>query len=174
MKKASGINLILAGLLVVVAVSTRLIPHLPNFSPILAIALFSGLFITDKRLAVIIPLAAMLISDVIIGFHSTMLAVYLCFFIMVFAGIKLSQKESLRNNLLATIGGSVFFFLVTNFYFWIFSGMYPLTFAGLFDCYTMAIPFYRNAALGDIIYFVALYSIYKLGLISIRNYSTAK
>ncbi len=174
MTNTKNANILFASAIILIAVVTRLIPHLPNFSPVLAIALFSGFFISNKRLAVLIPLTIMLLSDIIIGFHQSMLAVYLCFFLMVLVGFRLSDKINFTKAILATFAGSIVFFLVTNFYFWLFSGMYTMNYAGLVDCYVRAIPFYRNSILGDLAYMGVLYGSYQLFHRYVTSLSSAK
>jgi len=167
-------QIIFASALIFLATITRLLPHLPNFSPVLAVALFSGIFIKDKRLAVSVPLIIMLITDLIIGFHQTMLAVYLCFFLMVIIGFSISDKINIFKALGATVAGSLIFFVVTNFYFWLVGGLYQMNLEGLTDCYVRAIPFYRTAVLGDLIYMGALYGSFAVGMRYYPSLSTSK
>ena len=140
----------------------RVIPHWPNFTPIAAIALFGGTFLKRKDLAFLIPVAAMLISDLIIGFHSTMFPVYISFIAIVGMGLVLQRRLTVVNALTASLASSVLFYLVTNFACWT-SGMmpYPLNAAGLMQSYIAGLPFLFNGALGDLFYnsvlFGALY-----------------
>ncbi len=130
----------------------RLIPHWPNFTPIAAMALFGGAYFSKRYLAFIIPLSAMLLSDLILGFHSTMIAVYLSFALMVAIGILLSNRVKIGSVLLATAGSSVLFFLITNFAVWVGNPFYPQNMAGLAECYAAGLPFLNNGILGDLFY----------------------
>ena len=56
-------------LIIVLAAVTRLIPHPPNFTPIIAIGLFGGAYIQNRSLAILIPIGAMFISDLFLGLH---------------------------------------------------------------------------------------------------------
>ncbi|MFH1119734.1 MAG: DUF6580 family putative transport protein [Bacteroidota bacterium] len=143
---------------ILTAAFMRLVPHWPNFTPVAAIALFSGANISRKSLAFLIPLAAMLISDVILGFHSTMIAVYAAFSITVLVGFRLSGRIRAGNIVLASVLSSVIFYLVTNFGSW-YSGMmpYPKNFSGLMEAYAAGIPFFNNGLLGDLFYNTILF-----------------
>ena len=140
----------------------RLIPHWPNFTPIAAIALFGGTFLKRKGLAFLVPVAAMLLSDVIIGFHSTMFPVYASFIAIVGMGLYLQHRLTIINTISASLASSILFYLVTNFASWT-SGLmpYPLNAAGLMQSYIAGLPFFFNGILGDLFYnsvlFGALY-----------------
>ncbi len=138
--------------MVLLAAALRLIPHFPNFTPIAAMALFGGAYFSNKKLAFIIPLTAMFISDLIIGFHSTMWAVYLSFAIVVLIGFSLRKSKKISNIFLAVLSSSVLFFVVTNFAVWTTGTMYPMNIAGLGECYVAAIPFFSYSILGDLFY----------------------
>jgi hypothetical protein len=128
-----------------VAVLFRLLPHLPNFTPITAIALFGGLYFTNKSMAYLVPLFIMVLSDLFLGFHSISIFVYAAFLLVSFIGTQ-TKKPSVFTILLSSIG----FFIITNFGVWILS--YPKNWTGLIECYTLAIPFFRNSLLGDFFY----------------------
>jgi len=136
----------------------RLIPHWPNFTPIAAIALFGGTFLKRKDLAFLVPVAAMLLSDLVIGFHSTMLPVYLSFIAIVGFGLILQRRLTVVNTLSASLGASVLFYLVTNFASWT-SGLmpYPMNAAGLIESYIAGLPFLLNGIAGDLFYTSVLF-----------------
>lgn len=135
----------------------RLIPHLPNVSPVAAMALFGGAYFADKKMALLIPFVALLLSDLILGFHSTMLFVYMSFALTVMVGIWISKKKNVGMITLATLGSSVLFFLVTNFGAWLGHGMYPKTAEGLFQAYVAGIPFFQNTLMGDLFFSAVLF-----------------
>ncbi len=150
MKEKIDGKLILAAILVVLGVFSRFIPHPPNFSPIMAVALFSGAFFANKKIGLLVPIISMFISDLFIGLHSTMFAVYLSFALIAIIGIKM-KKVNTKNVLFGSIGGAVLFFVITNFAVWL-GGWYEYTFAGLVTCFEMAIPFFRNTLASSVIY----------------------
>ena len=128
-----------------VAVLLRLISHLPNFTPVTAIALFGGLYFTRKSWAYLAPLFIMVISDLFIGFHSISISVYAAFLLVSFIGTQ-TKKPSVFTIFLSSIS----FFIITNFGVWLIG--YPKTWTGFVECYTLAIPFFRNSLLGDFFY----------------------
>ncbi len=150
-------------LLILLACITRLMPHPFNFTAIGALALFSGSVISNKKLAFLIPTIAMLITDAIIGFHTSMIPVYLCFAITVGIGIKMVKQINVLSVPAASISASILFFLVTNLPFWYADiSLYPLTWQGTVESYTAAIPFFGNQIAGDLFYSASLFGVYVL------------
>lgn len=135
------------------AVLLRILPHVPNFAPVTAIALFGGAYL-DKRIAVILPLLIMAISDYFLGsiFHSTTLFVWGSFLISSFIGMQIGKRKSFTKIGIASILASVQFFIITNFGVWLATNMYPKTIEGLLQSYIMGIPFFRFTFLGDLFY----------------------
>ena len=138
-------NSIIITLIILVSALTRLVPHLPNFTPITAIALFGGVYFTNKITAYALPLVIMVLSDFILGFSSITIFVYLAFIVVSFIGTQ-QKKVSIGSVLL----GGLSFFVITNFGVWLLG--YPKTWTGLVECYTLALPFFRNSILGDLFY----------------------
>jgi hypothetical protein len=130
----------------------RLLPHWPNFTPIAAMALFGGAYLKRKHLAILIPFAALLLSDVFLGFHKWMIAVYIGFALIVGIGMLLRTRVKGGTVILASLVSSVLFFLITNFAVWIGSPYYPQNIAGLMQSYTAGLPFLYNGVLGDLFY----------------------
>lgn len=142
---------------IVVAAALRLVPHLPNFSPIDAMALFSGAYLGRRMLAFLAPLGAMVLSDAILGFYSGFWITYLAFALIVLVGwVALGRASPLRVGG-AAVASSVLFFLVSNFGTWSVGDMYPHTLSGLGACYLAAIPFFRNTLAGDLFYVILLF-----------------
>jgi hypothetical protein len=152
MKKFFNSRFTIITLLIVIAVLSRFFPHINNVSPIAAIALFGGAMFSDKRIAFGLPLLAMFISDIFLGFHSTMIVVYLSFALVVFIGFWVGKKVSVSRVIIGSLSGSLLFFLITNFGVWMMTNLYDTSFNGLINCYIMAIPFFRNTLLGDLIF----------------------
>ncbi len=145
------------GLVTIVAVGVllRLVPHPPNFSPLAGLALFAGATFSRRLAAVLVPLLVLFLSDLIIGFHETMAAVYASFVVVACLGFWLrGHTRSIGRLGLTAVTGSVLFFLLTNFAVWALQvkGMYPLTFGGLMTCYAAALPFFQNALVGDLVF----------------------
>ncbi|CAN5567792.1 hypothetical protein BH11BAC1_BH11BAC1_26630 [soil metagenome] len=149
------------GLLIIFAIITRLMPHPFNFTAIGALALFSGSVIPNKKLAFIIPFLAMAITDAFLGFHSSMIPVYLCFAITVWIGMVMIKKINLLTIPSAALISSILFFLVTNLPFWYADiSLYPLTWQGTVESYTLALPFFANQIAGDLFYSATLFGAY--------------
>ena len=130
----------------------RLLPHAPNFTPIIAISIYAGIKFNNKYLALLIPILSMVISDLFIGFHSSMLAVYLCIVMNVFIGIFFIKKFTLLNYMYLSFLGACNFYIITNFSVWILSNMYPLTIEGLIMCYLLALPFFQNTLISSLLF----------------------
>lgn len=135
---------------VLIAAIIRLFPHLPNVTPITAMALFSGVYFTNKKYAFLVPLIAMFISDLFLGFSAISIFVYLAFILISFIGIK-SKKIGISSVLISSLS----FFVITNFGDWLIG--YPKTIGGLVECYTLAIPFFRNSVIGDLFFTAVMY-----------------
>ena len=151
MKKREGLVL----LFVLFAVVARLIPHPPNFTPITALALFGATTFRNKWLGLILPLLAMVISDLYLGFYSISIWVYTSFFL-----ISLLGRYWKRINITNVFISSLIFFIITNFGVWL--GGYPKTIEGILLCYTMAIPFFVNSIVGDLFFSYLLKYSFKL------------
>lgn len=126
----------------------RFIPHWPNFTPIAAMALFGGTYLGKKYLAFVVPFAAMFLSDLLLGFHSYMGAVYLAFGLTVMIGFMLRRKVTSGNVIMASIVSSLVFYMVTNFAAWLASPIYPQTFTGLMESYIAGLAFFNNGSYG--------------------------
>jgi hypothetical protein len=148
---------IMLATMILAAAASRLIPHPPNFSPIAALALFGGAQFTDKRLAFLMPLAAMFLSDLILGLHSLIPVIYCTFALIVCLGFWVRRNQSIGRIGGAALLGTILFFVTTNFGDWLFSSFYPKTESGLLACYTEAIPFFWNTMASDLIYTVLLF-----------------
>ena len=143
---------------IVAAVVARLIPHPFNFTPVGAAALFAGATIARKWIAFLVPLSAMFVSDAILGFHSAMPVVYGCFALTVCIGFSLRSRTRSPLALLgAATASATLFFIVTNFFVFATSALYPHTAAGLATCYIAAISFYGNQIAGDLVYTAVLF-----------------
>ncbi|ALE41297.1 hypothetical protein KQY10_19955 [Leptospira interrogans] len=158
--------------LILIAVASRYLPHPANFTPILAISLFAGAHFASKRLSLFLPVCALLISDLLIGFHDQMIPVYGISLLLVVAGWRLRISSSVSKIALWSLSGSVLFFLVTNFYVWL-AGYYSYDLNGLVQCFIMAVPFFQNSLLGDLFYTTVLFGgfalIEKIGWMKLSN-----
>jgi len=141
------------------AAMSRLLPHPPNFAPIAAMALFGGCYLPGRRAAFAIPLTAMFLSDLALGygFHPVLPFVYGSFTLIVCLGLWMRRRRTALIIGAAVFTSSVLFFVATNFAVWLLTDLYPMTLEGLVRCYMMAIPFFRNTLVGDAFYTLALF-----------------
>lgn len=139
------------------AAALRLVPHPPNFSPIDAMALFSGAYLGRRAIAVAAPLAALLLSDLVLGFYPGMLFQYAAVVLVVLLGSFALSRLTLLRIGGAALASSVLFFAVSNFGVWLVSGMYARSLAGLSACLFAAIPFFQNTVAGDLFYAAILF-----------------
>lgn len=142
---------------ILAAAALRLVPHPPNFSPIDAMALFSGAYLGRRALAVIAPLAALLLSDLLLGVYAGMLFQYAAVGLVAILGMLALSRATPLRIAAAAVAGSVLFFAISNFGVWLVTGMYPHNLAGLQACYLAAIPFFQNTLAGDLFYAAILF-----------------
>lgn len=134
------------------AAALRLVPHPPNFAPIAAMALFSGVYVGRRALAFAAPLCALFLSDAVLGFYPELAFVYLSVAVTVGIGWLVARRKTVLKVAAGALAASVLFFLVTNFGVWLLMNYYPHSPAGLLACYVAAIPFFQNTVAGDLFY----------------------
>lgn len=147
---------------ILIGAALRLVPHPPNFSPVAAMALFGGAYISRKSLALALPLAAMVLSDWILGFHDQVAVVYVSLAVVTLLGFWLRSNRNVSRLALATASSSVLFFLITNFSVWLQGTLYERTLSGLMACYVAALPFLQNSLAGDFFYVTAFFGAWAL------------
>lgn len=150
--------------IMVVAAALRIAPHPWNFTPVGAMALFSGALVRDRRLAFGFPLLALFAGDLFVGFYkpSVMLVVYSSFLLSVLIGRSLGNRRTFLRIVGSTLLGSLQFFLVTNFAVWWLLDSYPKTAPGLAACYLTGLPFLWNTAVGDALYAALFFGAFAL------------
>ncbi len=153
--------------LILILAFARLIPHPPNFTPIIAVAIISGYFFKNINLSLLTLLIAMLISDLFIGFYENVIFVYASLLLITFVFHKISNKINFINLFIYGFAGSLIFFVVSNFGVWalgspgVFNIPYDKTLNGLIECYILAIPFFGNTFLSTLIFAYSTIFIYK-------------
>jgi hypothetical protein len=148
--------------LVLIAALSRLVPHPPNLTSVTAVALFGGAYFSDRRLAFLVPLGALFLSDLVLGFYNHMEIVYSSFALIVCIGLWLQKNRSMLHIAGGALASSILFFLLTNLGVWAFDSLYPRTIEGLVACYVAAIPFFRSTLQGDGLYTVILFGSFAL------------
>lgn len=174
--------------MVFAAAAMRLLPHWPNFTPIGAMALFGGAYFASRRAALVVPLAAMFLSDVALtaspGFASArslldffsdaasntrygwtsfkwVLPVYGCFIATVGIGLLLRRRRLLAAPA-AALAASTLFFLVTNCALLSGEAGSATDLAGIANGYIAGLPFFQNTVLGDLFYTAVLFGAFEL------------
>jgi hypothetical protein len=152
-------DLLLAMFLVVLCVVMRLVPHVSNFSPVAAAALFAGMTIKARWLAIAVPLAAMLASDALLGGYGwqMMAVVYGALALPAVIGIFARKARVAYVAIGGALASSLIFYLATNFAVWALSTLYTPDFQGLLECYVAALPFLKYTVAGDLFWSVALF-----------------
>jgi hypothetical protein len=143
-----------------------------NFSPVSALFLFGGAKLAERRTAYLVPLAAMVVSDLGIGLllgdmkmgiHAMIPVIYGCYALMIWLGTKLRDSNNPWAIAGAGFAGEVVFFIITNFANWVVhTDYYPHTFAGLIACYVAALPFFRNSLVSLALYGTLFFGGYAL------------
>jgi len=142
----------LVAAMIMFAAVLRIVPHPWNFTPVGAMALFSGAMFRDRRVAFLFPLAALFAGDLFVSLHRLLLVVYASFLLEVLIGTWLGQRQSVPRIAVAVFLGALQFFLITNFAIWKTFDTYPHTLAGLGACYFAGLPLFGNTLAGDALY----------------------
>ncbi len=151
MNKTLKTEIAVAAALIVIVLLSRFSSHLWNLTAVGGVALFAGSYFSKKNLAVGTVFLGLFISDLVLGFHNQMFAVYLSYAVIVGLGYFLHQNPSRLRIVGLAITGSVLFYIITNFAVWYSGLMYPVTAAGLLQSYMMGVPFFRAAVVADVV-----------------------
>ena len=153
--------------LILILAFARLIPHPPNFTPIIAVAIMSGYFFKNLNLSFIVLLISMLFADMFIGFYENVIFVYASLLLITYIFYKLSNKINFKNLFIYGFAGALIFFIVSNFGVWLLGSpglndiAYEKSLSGLVECYILAIPFFGNTFLSTLIFAYPAMYIYK-------------
>lgn len=166
-------------LLIIISALYRIMPNRPlGFAPQIAMALFAGSILMDKKTSFVIPLLSMFISDIfyqmlflnglssVPGFYDGQVINYLLFGVITSIGF--TMKQSIGSILSKSLLGATFYFIVSNLIVWLTSGMYQPNLGGLIECYYMAIPFFTGSLSATVIFNLLLFIGYNFS----RSYDT--
>jgi hypothetical protein len=156
----------LAVAILVLGVLSRLMVHAPNFTPVIALALFGGVYLSRKY-AWYVPLLLMVVSDLLLGLHATIPFTWGSILLITFLGMRTSQNKKVTTIFGSSLASAVLFFVITNFGAWL--TMYPHTLEGLRTCYIAAIPFFRNELISTLGYSVVLFGLYETVAVRVSN-----
>ena len=176
-------KLLLIVLFIAIIFLGRILPHPYNFTPLIAVTLLSSYSLSNKLLAIMIPLVGFWLSDLFMNnyiyagyfadftvFNSGMIWTYGAIVLVAFMGSSFLNKISTGKVVLASLSGSTIFYLISNFGVWALSPMYAKTLTGLFQCYSLALPFYGTSLIGDLIYSAILFGAYQLVFSKTSNF----
>ena len=158
--------------LILVGILLRFVPHIPNFTPVAAIALFAGVYLNKKQ-ALIVPLLLMVVSDIFLGMHNVVSFTWGGFALVTLLGFWAKNHKTFLGIVSTSVVSSVLFYLVTNFGVWMM-GWYPQTAKGLLDCYILGLPFLRTFTVSTLVYVVVFFVAYELIASRVRNTKLAK
>ena len=177
---------ILPLIIIALAAISRLLPHPDNMTPVAAIALFGGAYFSRKWLVLIVPFAALFLSDMLLNntlyrmyfpdteglvfFAPYMIWGYVAFAVTILIGALFLKKVKFSNVILATLGSSILFFVITNFGSWMTTPLYPKNPTGLLACYAAGVPFFRSTLLGNLVYVGVLFGSFEW----FKNYYLSK
>ena len=148
----------LALIIISFGILTRLVVHTPNFTPVLSLAFLGGMYLKGRQ-AILVPLALVILSDIIIGFYPMMILTWGSIVMISALGLWIKETKSLATVLGGSIASAVIFYLVSNFGAWL--TLYPHTADGLRQCYILAIPFFRSTLVSSVAYSLAFYTAYE-------------
>lgn len=151
-KTYSQLNFSQIYLLITILIFSRLIPHPPNFTPIIAAAILCGAIFRNIYFTMITIFLSMFISDLYLGFYSTIFYTYFALFVIAFLFNFNKKKLNYQNTLIYGLVGSIIFFIISNFGVWTTGELYSKNLNGLIQCYFLAIPFFKNTLLSTIFY----------------------
>jgi len=177
-------NLLLIVLFIAIIFLGRILPHPYNFTPLIAVTLLSSYSLSNKFLAIMIPLVGFWLSDLFMNnyiyagyftdftvFNSGMIWTYGAIVLVALMGSSFLNKGKV---VLASLSGSTIFYLISNFGVWAFSPMYAKTLTGLVQCYSLALPFYGTSLMGDLVYSALLFGAYQLVFSKTPNFLTSQ
>ena len=158
--------MILALGILAIGVLARFMPHAPNFTPVLALALFGGVYLKRSQ-AILVPLALMMVTDLFLGTYPSMPFTWVSILLVSAIGLLVRKAPGIKNTLIGSVGSAVVFFIVSNFGVWLL--WYPHTMEGFLACYALAVPFFRGTLVSTLLYSVVLFGAYEVLASQIRK-----
>jgi len=154
-------------ILLALGVLSRLIVHSPNFTPVIAVALFGGVYL-NRKYAILLPLALMMISDMFLGFYDGILYTWFSVILIAAIGLWIKKNKSSTSIFSGSLASALLFFIISNFGVWA-TGYYGYTAQGFWNCYIAAIPFFRNTLVSTLVYSAVLFGIYELVALRVKG-----
>ena len=139
-------------IIILILVISRLLPHPPNFTPIISAAILCGFFFSSWIAGLFLILLSMFLTDLLLGFHTNMFFVYSSFIVISCYSNYFIKHLIAKNTYLHCVVSSLIFFIISNFGVWVTGNLYPKNIYGLYECYLMAVPFFSNTIISTIIF----------------------
>lgn len=158
--------------LIIIGILFRFVPHVANFTPVAAIALFAGVYLNKKQ-ALIVPLILMVASDLFLGMHNVVIFTWGSFALVALLGWWAKNHKTFLGIVSTSVASSILFYVITNFGVWAM-GWYPQTAKGLLDCYILGLPFLRVFSVATLVYTVVFFGAYELIAARVRHTKLAK
>ncbi len=147
---------------------SRFVFHIPNFTPVIALALFSGAYV-NRKYAVIMPVLLMILTDFVLGMYNSVVFTWTAIALSAMLGMRLRGRKTFGTVVFNSILSAVLFFAISNFGVWLMSGMYAHNLSGFVRCFILAIPFFKNTFLSTVIYTAVLFAMYETIAVRIKN-----
>ena len=161
----------LASAILILGFVSRVFVHVPNFTPVIALALLGGATL-NRKTAMVLPVAILALTDLVLGLHPTMPFTWGSVALIAALGSWLRGRQNIKNVTLFSIASAVVFFIITNFGCWLF--MYPRNGAGFEACFIAALPFFRSMLASTLIYSAVFFGGYEVAAARIRKTRWAK
>ena len=152
------------GIFIALAAS-RFIPHPPNFTSLIALSFYVPAFLGKKHIPAL--MLSFFITDLIIGFHSTLFFTWGS--VLIISLIADFFSKSILTRISGALLGASIFYIITNFGVWAL-GSYGYTFEGFMLNYTLALPFFGYSLISTLLFSVLIETVYKLKNIFISKY----
>ena len=148
--------------LILILTFSRLIPHPPNFTPIIAASILGSFFFQRLVITITVIFSSLFLTDLVLGLYSSMAFVYTSLVLIIILSNKMSKFLNLKTLLIFGLAGATIFFIFSNFGVWLLSGLYQKNLSGLIECYIMAIPFFTNTLISTILFSYITFIVYKV------------
>lgn len=163
---------------IIAAAASRLIPHIPNFTAMESLALFSGAYLGWRVLAFLAPFVVWYASDLIINntisrsfypdvdgivwYADYMPWVYISALFILFLGAKALRKWRPTTLAISSVVATLIFFVLSNFGTWMSGVLYPKNLVGLTECYIAALPFFKTSLISNLVFTAVFFGGYEL------------
>lgn len=148
--------------LIVLGAASRLLHLPPNIAAVTGVTLLAGFTLRNVWLALLVPIGAMVLADIVLGWYPGVLATYAGMAAGVFIARGLLPRLTVLRLVATTFLASLAFFVLSNFGTWL-EGWYGYTWDGLVACYIAALPFWQNSLVADFISTALAFGLFLVG-----------